>query len=226
MAKEKETSEPGLGGPIFAAILSIMIGGFLAAANLAILPVSVVKELPPEEERAPRTVFYITGADKGGNTWKQKRTFLERGQKGTLLLGEGELNRWSKSTFKPDPKKAEDGGIFAKISLIPEPPNFRIANDQIQISSQLAIPIFGEGKRFIYQATGNFVNESGVNTFKAKSAYIGACPIPQFAGLPNLIHRILASKFMESEEYAKLNENWAQLSEVSIENNQLKLVRN
>ncbi len=225
MAKEKEASEPGLGGPIFAALLSICIGVILAAANLAILPVSVVKELPPEEEREPRSVFYITGADKGGNTWKQKRASLERGQNGTLLLIEGDLNRWAKSTFRPDPKKNEDGGILAKFSMNPETPNFRIADDQLQVSSQLAIPILGDGKRFIYQAKGNFVNESGVNTFKAETGYIGACPIPKFAGLPDIVYRLLASTYLEGEEYIKLSDAWSQLSEVSIENNQLKLVR-
>jgi len=225
MAKQEEPAGPGLAGAIVAAILSVIIGGALAAANLVILPVVVVKEIPPEEERVPKTVYFISGGDKGGNTWKQKRTFLQGGRSGSLLLIEGDLNRWAKSTFKPDPQKDEAGGLLSKISMVPETPNFRIIDDQLQISSQLTIPIVGGGKRFLFQARGNFVNEAGVNKFKAESGYIGTCPIPKFGGLPNIVYNLLASKFMQSEEYEALNPNWSQLSQVVIENNQLKLVR-
>ncbi len=225
MAKKEEASGPGLGAPIVAAILSIIIGGVLAAANLIILPVSVVKEIPPEEERVPKTVYFISGGDKAGNTWKQKKTFLASGQSGTRTLNEGELNRWAKSTFKPNPQTDGEGGLLSKISMVPETPNFRFADDQLQVSARLGIPILGEGKKFLYQAKGNFVNESGVNKFKAESGYIGTCLIPKFAGLPDIVFNLLASKFLQSEEYDALNPNWSQLSQVVIENNQMKLVR-
>ena len=225
MAKQEEASGPGLAGPIVAAFISILIGGVLAAANLIILPVSVVKEIPPEEELVPKTVYFISGGDQGGNTWKQKKTFLASGQSGARSLSEGELNRWAKSTFKPNPQTDEEGGLFSKISMVPETPNFRIVDDQLQVSSQLEIPILGEGKKFLYQAKGNFVNESGVNKFKAESGYIGTCPIPKFAGLPDIVFNLLAAKFLLSEEYDALNPNWSQLSQVVIEDNQIKLVR-
>ncbi len=221
MAEKEESSGPGLAGAIVAAILSVLIGGLLAAANLLILPVSVVKELPPEEERVPKALYYVSGLDKGGNTWKQKMALLERGQSGALLVSEGELNRWAKSSFKPDPKKAEEGGFLSKISLKPEFPNFRIVEDQLQVSTQVSIPILGEGKKFLYQGKGRFVNQS----FKVESGYIGSCPIPNFAGLPNMVYKHVASTLFDSEEGVKLGEIWAQVNDVSIENNQVKLVR-
>ncbi len=225
MANENEASGPGWGGAIVAAILSTIIGVVLAVANLIILPVASVKEIPPEEEQVPKTVYFISGGDKGGSTWKQKKTFLESGQSGTLLLLEGDLNRWAKSSFRPDPKQNEDGGLLSQITMVPETPNFRIADEKLQVSSQLVIPILGEGKKFTYQAVGSFVGDSGSNKFKAESGYIGTCPIPNIAGLPDRVYNLLASKFLQSEEYTALNPNWTQLSQVVIENNQIKLVR-
>ena len=82
MAKESEESGPSLGGSLTLAIVSALIGAILAAVNLAFLPISLVKELPPEEERDPKTVYYIAGEEKGGYDLENEKGNYREGSEG------------------------------------------------------------------------------------------------------------------------------------------------
>ena len=224
MAKESEESGPSLGGSLTLAIVSALIGAMLAAVNLAFLPISLVKELPPEEERDPKVVYYIAGEEKGGTTWKTKKAIIEKARKGGIAISEGELNRWARTSFKPDPKAGKSESIMGKVKMVPATPNFRIVDDRLQISSQIGIPILSASKKFLFQAKGSLSNDSGVYQFEAQSGYIGACPIPEFGGMPKLLFNLAAKSFTISEEYEKLYPAWIQLSDATLERGKLKLV--
>ena len=238
MPRKKDTG-PGLISILFAAVLSILIGMLLAAGNLAILPVSVVKKLPPKEKGEmakgnkkgkkgekynPKTVYYIAGSKQGSRQWKAKKAALEK-QIGTITLTEGELNAWAKAVFKVQTKKGkkEEEPPPLEFQITPAPPNFRIAEDKFQLSSELDIPFFQE-KKIIYQAQGNFVKEGGQYVFKPESSYLGSCPIPPQGGLGDQLFKFIASSFTASTEYEKLSASWYQLTEVKVEDGTLKLV--
>ncbi len=219
---EKEYT-PSLSGSIFAGIACAIAGIILAGINLAFLPVSAVKELPLEEDRGPLAVYYIAGEEKGGSAWKAKKAAFEKGKPGTFTLSEGELNQWARTTFKPSPKKSGGESFMAQLKVVPATPNFRIAEDTFQLSSQLGVPIVPSGKKFLFQAQGTFSNDSGAFEFSPYRAFIGACPIPPVAGMPERVFSMLSKGFLLSDEYSKLNPAWNQLSEVSVEGDKLKL---
>ena len=224
MAKAKEEYEPSLIGIVLTAILGSFLGLLLAGINTAFLPIKTVKELPALENREKKMVYYMPGDEKGGSAWKSKsRAYLQQSS-GSLILTEGELNTWSRSTFKPDPSKKDGGGVIDFKMKIGSP-NFRIADGEFQISAKMDVSLMGKSGNIIFQSIGSFYDMGGSFAYHAESGYLGSCPIPTIADLPNRIFTIIARGFMESEAYDELSGPWYQLNDVLVDGNRLKLVR-
>ncbi len=220
----KEEYEPSLLSIILVAVFGTALGLILAAVNTAFLPIKTVKELPALEDRVPKTVYFIAGEEKGGSAWKSKsRAFMQQSP-GTLIVTEGELNAWSRASFKPDPGKSDDGGIL-KFKMKATAPNFRIADGEMQISAKISVSLLGKSGDIVCQTKGTFLNMGGNYSFFADSGYLGSCPIPGIAELPNRIFTFFSTGFMESEASDSLRGPWIQLNDVLIDKNRLKLVR-
>ena len=224
MVKQAEEYDPSLIGIILTAVLGSLLGLLLAGINTAFLPIKTVKELPAPEERVKKMVYYVAGDEKGGTTWKVKsRAYLQQSA-GTLILTEGELNTWSRNTFKPDPSNKDDGGLLGFKMKIAAP-NFRISDGELQISAKMDISVMGKSGSIICQSTGSFYNMGGSYAYHADSGFLGSCPIPTIADLPNRIVMLLGRGFLESEASDELRGPWSQLNDVLVEGNRIKLVR-
>ena len=224
-SKDNEGGGPTVAGSVIIGLISALVGAFLAAANLAFLPVSAVKELPEGEDLDPKAVYFIQGEERGGTQWSAKRDFLTTGRSGAIVVTEGELNRWARSKFRANPKGKGDGGVFDMVKFHAASPNFRIAEGLLQISAQMNIPLLKGGKIFVYQTQGSFDNDSGVYEFKAESGYLGRCPIPSVVNLPAIVFNMLSGQFADADEFAALEPQWASLTEIRLEGRQLVLVR-
>ena len=224
MAKKTEEYDPSLTGIVLTAVFCVFIGLSLAAINTSLLPIKIVKALPALEDREKKMVYYIPGNENGGNTWKVKANAYLQQDPGTLNLNEAELNAWSRNAFKSDTRNKDDGegfGFKAKIA----PPNFRIYDDKLQISVKMDISIMGMSGNVICNSTGLFYNLRGNYINHANSVFIGACPIPSIANLPNSIVKYFGNKFLESEVSDELRGPWSQLNDVRVVKDRLKLVR-
>ncbi len=224
MAKQKEEYDPSLIGIILTAVLGSLLGLLLAGINTAFLPIKTVKELPALEDREKKTVYYVPGDEKGGSTWKVKSRAYMQQSAGTLILTEGELNTWSRNSFKPDPSSKDEGGLLGfKMKLTA--PNFRISDGELQLSAKMDVSVMGKSGSIICQSTGSFYNMGGSYTYRADTGFLGSCPIPTIADLPNRIYNLFGRGFLESEASDELSGPWNQLNDVLVEGNRLKLVR-
>ena len=224
MAKKTEEYDPSLTGIILTAVLGSFLGLILAGINTVFLPIKTVKELPALEDREKKMVYYVPGDKKNGSTWKVKSRAYMQQNVGTLILTEGELNTWSRNSFKPDLSNKDEGGRFGFKMKI-NAPNFRISGGEFQISAKMDVSVMGKSGSLIYQSTGSFYNMGGSHSYHADSGFLGSCPIPTIADLPNRIFNLFMRDFLGSETSGEFSGPWNQLNDVLVEGNRLKLVR-
>lgn len=223
--KDEANREAGsLAGALFAAAFSLILGLSLGVLNLALLPVNEVRELPPQEELKPRTVYFVQGQERGGNSYRTKEGAFLKAQPGTIILDEEELNSWSRNTFKfgvPKPGEEEESGI---IELKPTAPRFRIRDGVINMSMTMEVVAYGQSQKVLVHSDGGFVNEGGIWKFKPDRTYISSAPIPEQGLAPALLSRVM-SLFESSEDYNAFYNSWASLDTVEVNNDELILVR-
>jgi hypothetical protein len=223
---DKAKYGPGWGEVIFGAVLSLVLGAALALAYLVAQPVQTVKELP--KERPAGTVYYIEGSHNAdnGKQWMRKKQLLIEGS--SVALNEDELNAWIASETAPPPpappapvqkgaKPAAPAGIIELGA-----PIFRIHDGVLQIGSKgtLNLDWWGIKQTIIVQVAGRFVKQGGVFAFEPGQFYVGSCPVHRLLGLGDLAFNRLLAKMKAPEDIA---EAWKKLSDVSIEDNTLKL---
>ena len=221
MAKKEEYS-PSAAAIITAAFVSVLLGLTGAVVNLTATAVTEVPELPNEEEVDTTAVYFVKGSERRGSAWKNKRSALAGGRKGTVSVSEGELNAWARTSFKPNPRdEKEHGSTLLGIRVVPSTPNFKIEEDTLQIASdlQIQIPLVGS-RSFAYQVKGSFKDKGGVQVFVPSKSYIGSCPIPLLSGF---FFNFLAGSFYEHDEYAALNPSWAKLGSLTLKKEELTL---
>lgn len=220
--KDRDAHGGSLGGAILLGLLSALLGLFLGIAHLASQPVQTVRNLPSEQDREPETVYYVTGSDRGGAGFRVVEGELLSGAPMDSTVTELELNAWSRANFRFDSADTTTAGPGI-IGILPATPNFRIADDLLQIGMELKVSAFGQERAMIYQARG-VLQRNGEYLFVPEAVYLGAARIPPFVLAP-LLNRKLLRPFELAENWQSLHSAWASLSEVSIEGNELRLVR-
>lgn len=209
---------PGWVEVTLGALLSILLGGLLAAVYLVTKPVSIVRELP--KEKVSGQVYYIEGGKDAnkGRTWLRKRQALLEGQ--SIELTEEELN----TALATPTEKPKDGTAAAKQQpsadalFVPGTVNFRLADDRLQVGLPIKFPLLNQ--TIVVQASGGFEKSGGLWEYSPDLFYVGSCPLhrlPVIEGL--LLKRVFANQGMPDDLAAA----WKKLSGVKVEGRVLKL---
>ena len=207
---------------IFGALLSILLGGVLAAAYLITKPVTTVKEIP--KEPVAGMVYHIEGSKDGtkGRSWVAKRQQLVAGL--SVMVSEEELNTAVTAAAPPVPKKAgakeEPAAETKPGAFTPGAPNFRIRDQELQIAVPVTINTFDLGLNILVQARGDFEKQGEQFVFTPKSLLVGSCPVGKIPGMTNIIMHKFVGAHKVPEDIAGA---WAKLASVSIDGAKLKL---
>jgi hypothetical protein len=240
--------EPSWFEVIFGAILSVVIGVALGAVLLAARPVVAVKVLPKLEERDPRAVYFIEGGKdtaKAKEMAAKRRAFSE-GQ--SVSLAEEHLNSLmpvnspvkfpvpapllaSNQTQRPDqsksktsekPKSAEKSGKEPAASaetVVIGSPNFRIADNVLQVAVPLEFHLVGLSFTAVAQARGGIVKRDTGFVFDPSELLLGSLPLHRFPFLASWARGKIPPPPVPDE----LRAAWEKLAAVTIEGKTLKL---
>lgn len=224
---------------VFGAVLSFLLGVALAAGSLVLKPVTIVKELPKEEDRKADMVYHFEGTRDGtrGRLSAAKRTQFAQGA--SVTVNEDEINllvptgNATGSAPTPTPPKAkasekEKKGKEKEKSqeFIPtadasvQPPNFRIHQGVMQISVPLKINVAGIESTVFIRALGKFSKDGSRVAFVPDSVWAGSLSLDR---LP-FVNSFVYEKFIGSQPIPEdIAASWAKLVGVHIDGNQLKL---
>lgn len=208
---------------IFGAILSFVLGTFLAAAFLILKPVPLVKVIPKEPVHG--MVYYVEGSKDAnkGRTWMRKRKALVAGQ--SVALTEDELNAAFETpgdkakAAAPAPAASRPGGALFAAGT----PNFRQINGALQIGVPCTInlSLLSFSQQFTVVATGGFNKQDDGFVFEPKTYYVGSLAVSRLPVVSDFVTRkILAAQNISGD----LTEAWKKLGAVVIETKQLQLL--
>lgn len=223
---ERALRGPGLFEITLGVVLSISLGGLIAALYLVFKPVEAVKELPKEPELG--AVYFLQGATDPGKArqWMRKRQMLGEGGKADISFNEEELNAWIASVMPeapPKPKAAAkegDKGDASGLAVVMGRPNFRIRDGVLQIGVPTTINAFGLSLSVIFQARGHFEKGADGYVFTDDELYVGSLPTHRVPGLNQLIvNRVMAAEQIPED----LSTAWRKLSLVAVEGSELHL---
>src|SRR5437868_4729315 len=208
---------------ILGAVLSVALGGLLAALFLVFKPVTAVKTLP--EKPTPGMVYYIEGshdANKARKLAAKQSAFLKGN---SIELNEDELNI---AMVPANPPPAAKGAApktpepEASTSLAAGTPNFHLDSGKMQISAPVRakVALVGLDASFLMQTRGSFAKEGGIFVFQPETIMLGSCPVHRIPVVKGLVLK----KIMNANVLpADLSAAWAKLSDVTIEGSTLKL---
>lgn len=215
MAKKKDKG-PRPVEIVISAVLSGVLGVAAAIIFLALQPPEEVTEMPAEEDREFGRVYYIAG--KGGNashgTWHPKREAVKAKRSGSISLVEEELNQWASAELK---ETSEIEKPFLHIE--PGVPNFRLAGDVMVVGVPLTWNIFGVSRELDSHTSGRLARKGDGYGFEYDRLYVGSCPVPDI-----LANRLVGDVIASYDVSEGLEEGWAALESVTIEEGSLKLV--
>jgi len=223
MPKKKKVEPQGsFAGSLILGVLVAAIGVALGMFSLAVEKVDEVRQMPKEEEIKKRTVYFVSGKDRGGSYRVKEEAFLS-GKPGMLKLTEADLNAWAGNTFKfVRPANEEDtGGGFA--SLKPSAPNFRIQDGVFQIGIAVNVDSMFLNDKMRYFAKGGFDRQGDAFVFVPAVSYLGSAKLPM--GVESVFGASLLAVFEQNEAFARYAEAWKGLSEVRVEGDELILIR-
>ena len=199
------------------ALLSALLGAFLALLYLAWKPTETVTQLPEQPEA--RTVYYQPGtanAGKGRQYLRKRQMLLEGGASEVLTLSEDELNAWiASSRANPNAGTGSDGGIFT-----PQTINFRIRDGQLQLGLPGELNLFGMKRAVVVQARGGFEKDGDRFVFAPDELYLGSLAAHRVPGLSRFIMGSMLSGQTVPEE---LRTAWKRLERVEVQGDQLVL---
>ena len=217
MATKPESNGPSLLEITLGACLSLLLGAVIAAGYLAVQPVQSVRSMPAEPEKG--VVYYVTGSESGAARAQsmRKRQLLVEGGATEIRLSEQELNAWiASSQANPDGEDDESG--ILKVDSV----NFRVADDALQIGLPCTFSLLGLNRSIIVQARGGFEKSGDRFVFAPDSLMIGGLAAHR---LP-VVADIVMGQVLSGQEFPEeLQSAWGALSEVSVEGNELVLVR-
>lgn len=234
MAKKMDRTahEPGWAEVILGAALSVVLGAVLGALALVFKPVEIVKELPKDPQSG---VVYVLRGSRDNAKAKNaatKRTAFVKGQSGTIVVTEDELN-----SLVPAPAPAPAAGAPKAPAPAPKAgekpaapaakpadasaltgPNFRIADSKVQVLLPVNVEVVGASVPVTAQ--GGFVKSGDHFVFSPDTLYVGSLPaqrIPFAAGL-------LQKNFLKGAPIPDdIAAAWAKVSDVAVEGSTLKL---
>ena len=221
MAKSAKKVKRELYGPSFfevtiGAVISLVLGGVLAAGYLIAQPVQTVRSLPQEPD--PDRVYYVMGSARSsqGGQWLRKKQMISEEGTIAISLTSDELNTWySSSETKPD--SAEGPGMISTQSI-----NFRLHEGALQVGLPCDISLPGFSRSFVVQARGGFSTDGDRFTFQPQEIMIGqlaAHKLPIVGGF--VMNRIFAAQEIPHE----IEDDWDSLDDVSVQGDKLALVR-
>ncbi|MEX2381080.1 MAG: hypothetical protein WD490_01745 [Opitutales bacterium] len=201
---------------VVGAILSLLLGVFLAAVYMVTTPVEVVDEMPDSPDSTK--VYYVTGdAGEQPLQWSQKLGALTSGTwSGAFPVSEQELNQWAQSAFAESNGSGEDGTFV----VTPGTPNFRLYGERIQVGADLEYSVFGFGQTIKSQAHGQIIEKGGRFVFEPHELHLGSLPIPRAGGLSSLVFNRLRESFEVSEE---LKQGWERVSYAAVDESVLRI---
>lgn len=204
---------PGLGEIVLGSILSIVLGGLLAALFLAARPMKVVKEVPKEAEAG--VVYFIEGKKdyEASRRWMFKRDVFVQGQ--TVEVTEGELNYWVGSVYPPPAKDAPNDAMFSVGT-----PQFHIADDELKAGALCRLNLFGLVHEIAVQSAGGFVKVGDSYEYRARELKVGGLPAHLLGPVGGMIFKQIAGAFVPPEDVAAA---WVKLTDVHVEGNVLIL---
>ena len=216
---------------ILGAALSVVLGVAIGAVLLILRPVPSGKELPKEADRNPKTVYYVEGSrdpSKARQATAKRQAFVS-GQ--TVTVNEDELNvlatpnpAATPSAPKP-PEKGKEGEKGAPAGSSEDTfavgaPNFRIAENKLQVGVPVTVNALGLGQKIFVQARGGFTKDGNVFVYDPQELYFGACPVQRLPFLSGYVR----NKFLAAQPIPDdIKAAWAKLSSVAIDGATLKL---
>jgi hypothetical protein len=225
---------------ILGAVLSLALGGVLAAAVLIARPVQTVRELPKEPARG--VIYYIEGSRDStrGRQWQAKRQQLLAGE--SVVLTEEELNAavGSKAATPapapaapaqkgkapapktPPPAAAPDATAAANAGglIVPSAPNFRIHDNVLQVGVPCTVNVYGFQLPVVVMATGGFEKTDEGVVFAPDSFYIGSLQVNRLPALEGFVTKKIIAAQSIPEDLAAA---WKKVSDASVEGKTLKL---
>ena len=225
---DKALYGPSLTEVFFGAVLGLLAGVAVASIYLVFKTVPTVKELPKVQPRG--MVYFIPGLDGKAKSaaWLAKQKQFIDGK--SVQVVEDELNAWLATSIKMDapPPKPKDGApapaAAAPVSdsiFIPSKPNFRIANDRLQLGLNCTLNWYGLMTDVTLQTTGTFTKQGDHFVYTPQTVYLGSCPLHLLPALSGLLLSHLTDKVKIPDEFRS---SWNKLRDVGIAGGTLKLV--
>ncbi len=215
--KEKQAREATLGGSLFMAIISALIGLLAGIWTLAGTPAIEVRDMPPEDKQEPGAVYLLRGADQASVGYRPKLDLMLSGRPDTYSFSEKELNTWARDTFRFATAGSDNEGL---IRIVPAAPNFRLTENGMQIAVNTEVAAWGNSRKLWYQVRGVFDNGQGVPGYKVDETFIGSAKIPP-VGMAALLNMQVLRMFKGMPEAEKLLNLWSRLASVRVENGAL-----
>ncbi len=210
-----------------------LLGVLLGFISLASQSVQEVRELPPEDVRDARQVYFVKGVEAPAATgWRTVRTALEEETPGQYTLTEGELNAWARSQMvveRPRGPTAEGAEGSAPTSLLGlsvhvSGLNFNLEGDRLQMGAYVEFPSLARGKRIIYRVRGRVRTAAGGGLrFVPEEGTFGRAPVVQIPLVGPLFHRALAHFYRSTPEARALAEHWSAIDTVALDDGELAL---
>ncbi len=204
---------------ILGAVLSVVLGGALAAVFLILKPVTKAKEMP--KQLTADMVYYLEGsldASKLRQAIAKQNSFA---QGRSVSITEDELNALAApaptapaAPAKGKPPAAAPGAAFAFGT-----PNFRIRKGELQIAVPMQVGVAGLDLNVVVQARGAFARRGESFVFVPNEVYIGSCPVhrlPMAQGY--VMKKILAASALPEGVVAA----WGKLSDVALDGSTLQ----
>ena len=226
---DKALYGPSITEVFFGAVLGLLAGVAVASIYLVFKTVPTVKEIPKERPRG--MVYFIPGQDgrAKGAAWTTKQKQFIDGK--SVQLVEDELNAWLASAIKLDapPPKPKDGAPapaagatpVSDAIFIPSKPNFRIANDRLQLGLNCTLNWYGVMTDVTLQTTGTFTKQGDYFVYTPETVYLGSCPLHMLPAVSGFLLSHLTDKVKIPDEFRSA---WNKLRDVGIAGGTLKLV--
>ncbi|MCR6656386.1 MAG: hypothetical protein NVV63_11350 [Opitutus sp.] len=211
--KNSAASGPSWTEVILGALFAILLGAALAAVFLVLKPVQVAKTPPTDEERKAGEVYFIEGSRNAPSlrALQEKQAAFFAGQ--SVQFTEDELN------FLLAPAAAKPPATEGKM-VSAGTPNFRVADDLLQIGVPLNLDVLGYKPTVITQVRGSFVRSDNVFVLEPGEFYIGSLPLHRIPGAASFVLKKLIRSATVPEEAAVA---WGNLSDVRVEGRALHL---
>lgn len=206
MASRADRKSPGVTSVFIGAVLSVIVGGLLAAVHLVSLPVEMLKTAPKEAPAKGARIFIAgeSGAS-AGRAWQPKRDGLAAGTSGRQTWSEAELNAWSAATFEPA-KLNKDDAADKMVLVTGGIPDFRFDGAALQLGMVNKVHLLGSETPLVLQARGGFVRTNAGWIYAPTEARLGALPLHKIPTLMSLVAgRFVARPFPAEVEKALQN---------------------